>query len=217
MKAVSLRRILVLVVTVALFTTAHYAQSGRRGKAKPTASTTPSVSDAKQGDVKTQPSSRLYLLVGVHDPTAFDRVPYYVADTVLDACLRRLAEAKEVVPNAAPRRMSRSDAVKAAKAETTRYVVWLQVGNERADSGAEISTHSDELYVTYMILEPGTAKVKQTGRAQHSIYKVGNVGVSGPSSIPRSVYSDYAIKQSAREAADKILAAFEIRLDGWPR
>jgi hypothetical protein len=113
--------------------------------------------------------------------------------------------------------MTRHEAIKAAKAETGRHIIWLQVGNERAGYGAEISTQSDQLYVNYMIFEAGTGKIKASGRAQYGTGKVGDVGVSGPTSSRRTIgNSDYAIKQSARQAAEKILEAFGVRLGGWP-
>lgn len=194
-------------------------QSGRRGTTKSTTTTNPSTTGPKEAEPKPQKAPRLQLLVGIEDPNPFDQVPYYLVDTVLEACIRRLDEAAGVIVNGGPRRMTRGDAVKAAKAETARYVVWLQVRNELADSGAQASNGAQELYINYMILEPGTGKVKQSGRAQHRIYKVGNVGVGLPPSSRRSPeYSEYAIRQSAREAADMILAAFDISAEGpWPR
>ena len=112
--------------------------------------------------------------------------------------------------------MTRSEGLKAAKAETVRYVVWLQVRNERADYGADVSAQSAQLYVTYMIYEPGTAKLKGSGRAQYANAKIGNVGVSGPSAR-RAVFTDYEIKETAKQAADKILDAFHVKIGGWPR
>jgi len=114
--------------------------------------------------------------------------------------------------------MSRNDAMKAAKAETTRFVVWLQVGNERAEYGSDVTGSSDELYVKWTVFEPGNGKIKKWGTVHNSTYKTGNVGVAVPSSTRRSaVYTEYALKQSAQEAADKILEALEIRMDGLPR
>jgi len=192
------------------------AQSGRRGGAKSSAPATPPVASPTEVQSKPQTSSRLQLLVAIHDPTGFDGVPYRMPDIALEACVRRLAESKDVTPTPALQRMTRSEGLKAAKAETVRYVVWLQVRNEQADYGADVSTHSGQLYVTFIIYEPGTAKIKDSGRAHYGTAKVGNVGVSGPSAR-RAVYSDYAIKQTARQAADKILNAFQIKIDGWPR
>jgi hypothetical protein len=110
--------------------------------------------------------------------------------------------------------MTRAEAVKAAKAETTRYVVWLQLGNERDDYGADVSTQGNRFYVNYTIFEPGSAKIKKSGRAQRGTGNLGNVGVTVPTTRD-AVYSDYAIKETARQAADRILDAFQI--GGWPR
>ena len=165
---------------------------------------------------KPKTPARIQLLVAIDSPTGFDGVPFRSQDIVLEACVRRLAESKDVTATPALQPMTRSEGLKAAKAETVRYVVWLQVRNERADYGADVSTQSAQLYVTYMIYEPGTAKLKGSGRAQYRTGKVGNVGVSGPSAR-RAVYSDYAIKETAKQAADKILDAFHIKIGGWPR
>ena len=192
------------------------AQSGRRGGVKSSPPATPPVASPTEAQSKPQTSSRLQLLIAIDSPTGFDGVPYRSPDIVLEACVRRLAESKDVTPTPALQRMTRSESLQAAKAETVRYVVWLQVRNEQAEYGADISTHSDQLYVTFMIYEPGTAKLKGSGRAQFGTGKVGNVGVSGPSAR-RAVYSDYAIKETAKQAADKILDAFQIKIGGWPR
>ena len=57
--------------------------------------------------------------------------------------------------------MNRSEAIEAAKGETGRHVIWLQVGNERAGYGAEVSTHSDQLYVNYKFSNPAPARLKR--------------------------------------------------------
>jgi hypothetical protein len=130
----------------------------------------------------------------------------------MDNCVRRLGDASDVIVNSAGSRMSRADAIKQAKGETARYVVWLQIGSELADSGRQQNRNdADELYVTYMILEPGTAKFKQTGRSHHQIYQTGRGGVSLPKKNS-PLYSEYALKQAAREIAERVLAAFDIKL-----
>lgn len=147
----------------------------------------------------------------------FERLPYYVPEAVLYECVRRMQESKGVTPLPSPSPMSRAAAIEAAKSEGGRHVVWLQVGNENAVFGAQPSTHTDQLYVRYTIFEPGTAKIKNSGHVQYGSTKLKDIGVAGPPSTRRSVgYSDYAIKQTARVAADKILAAFQIRIDSWP-
>jgi hypothetical protein len=194
------------------------AQSGRRGAGKSTPTTVPSVSGAKEVEAKPQTAQRLQLVVGIDTASATTTIPYYLADTVLDECIRRLGEASDVVVRPAGQHLTRGEAAKLAKAEKERYVVWLQLGNDLAGGSSQNRNGPNELWLNYVILEPGTAKTKQAGRAYHSIYKAGNVGVSGPSSRQSPVYSEYAVKQSAREVADRILEAFDIRIgDGLPR
>lgn len=215
MSTFSARKLLLVVAVLIASWALVSAQSGRRGATKPTAPVTPPVAVEPQVPSIPQESARLHFLVAVDESTGFERVPFHVPTTVLEVCVRRLAEPKEVAATAASQRMTRADAVKAAKSEMTRYVVWLHVGNERDDYGADVSANSNQLYVTFTIFEPVTAKVKETGRVYYGTARAGNVGVGVP--IPGAVLSDFAIKETARQTADRILEAFKIRGGGLPR
>ena len=210
-KALSILFVLVISCAVA------QAQSGRRGTGK-SSTTAPSVSGAKETEAKPQKAARVQLLVGI-DGSGVGNTPYYLADTVLGECIRRLGEASEVTVMPAGRHMTRGDAAAAAKEEKERYVVWLQLASDVPVTSSESRNGPNELYVRYMVLEPVTARTKIMGRAFHSIYKTGNVGVSGPTPKQSAVYSEYAVKQSAREAADKVLEAFDVKVgdERWPR
>jgi hypothetical protein len=197
--------ILILLVVISI---TGSAQSGRHG-GKPGAPT-PSSAEAKQGSTKPQQTERIRLVIGTEGPSTSGMAPYYLSDTVLENCLARLADVNEVVATSAGKHITRAEAAKMAKDETNRYVVVLQVTDGLAGSSPQTRTSASELYVTYLILEPGTAKVKKSGRAHKSIYASGNVGVSGPAR-QSPVYSDYSIKQAARETAEKILEAFDIK------
>jgi hypothetical protein len=192
---------------------AAYSQSGRRSTGG-TTTTAPSVSGPKTVEKKPEKPPKLQLLVGVDNRDPTSNIPYYVSDTVIDNCVRRLGDASEVVVTSAGRGMNRADAIKRAKEETVRYVVWLQIGSELADAGKKPSSNSvDELYVSYAILEPGTAKFKQTGRSHHQIYQTGRGGVSGPTTSRNNpLYSEYALKQAALETAERVLESFGIKL-----
>jgi hypothetical protein len=192
---------------------AAYSQSGRRSTGG-TTTTAPSVSGPKTVEKQPEKPAKLQLLVGVDNRDPASNIPYYVTDTVIDNCVRRLGDASEVVVTSAGRGMNRADAIKRAKEETVRFVVWLQIGSELADAGKKPSSKSvDELYVSYAILEPGTAKFKQTGRSHHQIYQTGRGGVSSPTSSRNNpLYSEYALKQAALETAERVLEAFGIKL-----
>src|SRR6185295_4409095 len=72
------------------------AQSGRRGGSKST-TTAPTVSGAKEVAATPPKATRLQFLVGIDMAGATSNTPYYLADTVLDECIRRLGEAAEVL------------------------------------------------------------------------------------------------------------------------
>lgn len=215
MTTVRARRLVFLLAVLIATAAVVAAQSGRRSGVKPSVPAPSPVASPPEELSKPKTPARIQLLVAIDSPSGFDGVPFHSQDIVLDACVRRIAESKDVMPTPAPRPMTRSEGLKAAKAETVRYVVWLQVRNERADYGAEVSAQSAQLYVTYVIYEPGTAKLKGSGRAQYG-RRLGNVGVSGPSTRD-AVYSDHVMKETAKLAADKILDAFQSKVGGWPR
>lgn len=215
MDSLLIRRFVLVLATAIAFSAVAAAQSGRRSTTKPPPPPPP-VSDQKEVEAKPEKAARIQLLVGIEDPSVFNNLPLQLTDTVLQACLQRLDEPGDVVAMGAPQRMSRADAVKAAKQETQRFVVWLQFGSDVADSGRQVSNEADELYVSYFVFEPATAKVMKSGRTSYSMYKKGSVGVSNP--IPRrGVYSEQAARELGRAAAEKILAAFAIKINPWPR
>jgi hypothetical protein len=203
------RQILLSILPIFACALLTQAQSGRRSTSTP--STTPTVSGPKTVEKAPAKAPRIHLLVGVESRNPFTNIPYYLSDTVLDNCVRRLADSAEIIPNAVGRGMDRVDAVRRAKAEKEGYIVWLQIESDVIDSGKQQKNGPDELYLRYTIFEPVTAKVRQSGRTHQQIYKTGRVGVSTPNKNS-PVYSEYALKQAAREAAERILEAFDIRV-----
>ena len=206
------RRVVFVLTVVFTFATAVTAQSGRRSQPKSETPTPPPISEPTPTPSKPHKMPDLQLLVAIEDPSPISGVPLYAADTVFGACMQRLREPAGIAVKAGPRRMTRGEAIKAAKAEATGYVVWLEVGNENTDSSGQAGNSAEGFYVNYLILEPGTAKVKQSGRAHYSARKVGNIGVRTP--IPgrtSPAYFDYVLKEEARDTAEQILRALGVR------
>jgi hypothetical protein len=206
------RQQFLLLIFIALLTWGVApAQSGRRSTPASTAATTtdPSTAAAKTAEKKPAAESRLQLLVGINRADSFTITPYYVYDTVLADCIKRLGDAETVFANSGGFTMNRSAAIKAAREETTRWVISLEVKSLFAESGQKIKPEQDELFVEYTVVEPVTGKIKHSGRTQRHIYQSGNsrsAEKGGPN------YSEYSIKQAAVEAAEKILAGFDIKL-----
>jgi len=201
-----------LIAIALVWALSAQAQSGRRSSPSSSPTTAPSVSGPKTIEKKLGTAPSLQLLVGINSDDAAVTIPHYLYDTVLDNCTRRLGEAEIVIVNSAGNRFRRGDAIKAAREEKTRYVVSLSIGSEYADAGRQVKNNQDELYVDYVIFEPVTAKVKQSGRAHQRIYQTGRGGISLPNKNS-PIYSEYALRQAAQEAADRILSAFDIKVD----
>ena len=205
---------LFLLISIALLIwDSAQAQSGRRSTPGSTTTTTtaPSTPAAKTAEKKPGAEPRLQLLVGINRADAFTITPYYVYDTLLADCIKRLSDAEMVFANSGGNTMNRSAAVKAAREETTRWVVSLEVKSLFAESGQQIKPEQDELFVEYTVVEPVTGKIKRSGRTQRHIYQSGG-GKSQSATKGGPNYSDYSIKQAAIEAADKILAGFDIKV-----
>ena len=189
------------------------AQSGRRSTSKPI-TPAPPVSEATPSLSKPKQQARLQILLVAEDPNAFNQTPYYLSDTVLDECARRLEQASNVLANVSREHMTRAQASNAAKTEKERYVVWLQLGNDIADSSRQVQDQYSQLYVSYAVYEPGTGRTRASGRTNNGLAKVGNIGISGPTSTRRNAaYEQEMVKRSAREAADRVLKSLGVSID----
>jgi hypothetical protein len=205
---VTSRNLLAVFFLLALTITVD-AQSGRRSSNGE--KTAPSVSGPKTVEKTPVKAPKIQMLVSVEARNLLVSVPYYLSDTVLDNCVRRLNDATEMNATIAGRSMTRAEAVLKAKAQKEAFVIFLQIESDIAPSAKQAKNGPDELYVRYTIFEPATARIKQWGRTHQQIYKTGQGGVS-TSSKNSPVYSEYALKQAAKEAAERVLEAFEIRL-----
>ena len=204
-----LPKVWILLAIIFTSTITVAAQSGRRssnGQA-----TAPSVSGPKTVEKAQVKAPKIQLLVTVEDRNPLASVPYYLADTVLDNCVRHLNDAAEINATTSGRGMTRAEAGAKAKSEKEAYVVFLQIETDITPTAKQAKNGPDELYLRYTIFEPATARIKQWGRTHQQIYKTGQGGVS-TSSKSSPVYSEYALKQAAREAAERVLEAFEIKI-----
>jgi hypothetical protein len=203
-----------MILLLLASTSAVSAQSGRKSpngsSPTTTTTTTPSVSGPKITEKKTTAEPKVRLLVGTDRHDIFNSVPLYVYDTVLDRVVRRLGEA-EIVFATSGGTMNRADAIRDAKQETTRWVVLLEIRDLYADAGQQVkNTDQNELVVEFVVIEPGTGKIKRSGKAQKLIYANGRSSIPLPSKKTGAAYSDYSMNQVATEVADRILAGFDI-------
>src|SRR5438105_7477910 len=94
------RHHLLVTAIVIASATVSFAQSGRRSSGG-TPTTAPSVSGPKTVEKKPETPARLQLLVGIDNRDPSSNIPYYVTDTVIDNCVRRLGDASDVIVTSA--------------------------------------------------------------------------------------------------------------------
>ncbi|MEO8435529.1 MAG: hypothetical protein ABI596_11595 [Pyrinomonadaceae bacterium] len=187
------------------------AQSGRR--APKGTKTVPTISGPREVAKPPAPvkDDRIPLVVAIEEHNPFSGIPYYLAGTVRDTCAVHLRASSSVKVEIVGRSISRSEAVKRAKAEKEIYVVWLQIESDAFDRTGSSNESPESLYVRYTVFTPVTGKIKSSGRTSQ-ISRTGRGGVLGriPTSRGSSIYSEYALKEAAREVAEQVLEAFSI-------
>lgn len=195
-------RLFVITIITLLSVTIAGAQSGRKSSKSvplppvpmPTPETIAPVSKAKEN---AKPA--LTVVVG------FERMNYYGNAAMVDegAALRalvdRLNDHAGVEVADTKRNMTRSDALRAAKAEKEAYVIYVEINLDQMDG---------DLRMSYWVYSPQTAKIKTSGRTYPQMYRNRGVILN-----PRStVYGTRQMEEAARDVAERILKAFQLHL-----
>lgn len=183
------------------------AQSGRRAPKpppKPISIPVPEPEPTPATAEQPKPAFRVVLAMDKYD--SFGSVSLNTYSSVRRSCAQRLAEPGWVAVIEAPRPMSRGEAVSRAKAEKDSYVVWLRLSEDRM-SGNQPGTAANA-YVEYAVFAPATAKVIGSGSTYPSR---GNKNIIlGPTTS--GINGDDNLNKAARDAADRILEKFRMRL-----
>lgn len=215
-KGVSLKRLTALVLCCLLGLIAcsmAQAQSGRRVSKRTVAAPAPPA-ETKQTPVapvaKTEaPQLSLYVCMSERD--SFMNIPLYLIETIRNVFVQRIGQASDINVASGPE-THRSEAIKRAKAEESVYVVLLQLDSQY-DSPRTGMGRVDEskLLIRYSVFAPVTGRTKAEGIVYQQQYRVGRGGIGIPSRQRNNpLYSDYLLKEAARDAADRVLEALSV-------
>jgi hypothetical protein len=207
---VLLCRIAIGLIIALSFVTLSLAQSGRRVH-KPAPLPIPTPAPQSTTPKKPEEKSMLTFIVGVDRYSGFSTIPLSYYDTVKDACGDRLNDAKSVKVERVPGELSHGDAVARAKAEKEAYVVWLQIRAENIRGDPSRINNLSQLYIEYAVLAPATAKQVAFGHTYQHGYRKGGVIIGPPSTSTGNIgYSEYLLREAAREAGQRILNTLKI-------
>lgn len=190
------------------FTVAVGAQSGRHVR-KPTPAAPIPTPEAEPTPTPTpeRPKPTINFLVGMDRFAAFSRVSLNAYSGVLRNCADRLDDSLSVKASTTSGDLSRSDAVRKAKAEKEIHVVWLQLRENNLRSETGVNDDPYDVYIQYAVFEPVTGKQVTSGSTYPDAYR--NKRIRVPTSTGDG---DYYLNQAARGAAERILDHFHARV-----
>ena len=199
-------RLLITAVVLSLCVLTVQAQSGRRHTkpepAAPVPTPTPEPTPTPKIEEK---KSDLLLLIGADRSDAFATFPFTYYDAVSRGCADRLRAGSSASIEISNRSLSRGEAIKRAKADTTTYVVLLTL---KYDSMAR---SYDDLVLEFVVFAPSTAKVAVNGRSYL------NSNRAGPISVPRGssnvLYREQLLKIAGEDAGNRILKSLHLDVE----
>jgi hypothetical protein len=166
------------------------------------------IPEAKQPEKKPVANVPKVNLILAANRDLFTGILPYLYDSVLQSCAARLNDSSGVQVEVVPREMTRSDAVKRAKAEKDGFLVWLQL---RVDNFSGSSANSlDGIYIDYTVFESTTAKVRTQGNAYQAAHRQGGVVIPGTSGRSSSAITESRLREAAQDAAERILKALHV-------
>jgi len=206
----------VVGLLIGVFCMLSQAQSGRRLPKTATPAPTPeekteSLTSEKKDEEKEK--ARLKVILGIDGRDLSYGVPGYFYEAVLYACADRLREAPSIKLDVLTREINRGEAVKLAKSQKEAFVAFLEL---RANDWGRMSGDSyEEISINYTVFAPQTAKNVTSGRTYQRAVRKGGV-VVGPRTGGRTspIFTEQMLKQAARDAAERILAALHLEIPG---
>lgn len=178
------------------------AQSGRKTrKTEPPPIPTPTPGNTSQQVTKpTKPS--LTLIVGLERTIVHGAIAVASTTAALNAMVDRLEDHPNVKVARVDGHMSRSDAIRRAKAEEEAYVIFMEL-----DMDGMAGAAGGQLRLSYWVYSPVTAKLKTSGQTYPQMYRNRSIILNPRTS---GIYGDYQVQEAARDAAERILRAFHV-------
>jgi len=203
--------LIMCLALVAVCAIAAPAQSGRRQPKAPSVAPVPTPTpEATPEPAKQEKRSELAFIIASERYSGLESYPLSYYDAVMAGCSGRLRSASSATVDVSQNDISRGDAIKKAKAETTTYVVLVKLKLD------EMTARSyDDLEVEFTLFAPETGKVVTFGTAYQNVNQAGPIstgprtrGANGP------MYREQFLKRAGEDVAQRILKA--LHLDNVP-
>lgn len=199
-------RLFTTAVVLALCVLTVQAQSGRRHtKPEPAAPVPTPTPEPTPTPKKEKTKSEVLFHIGADRSDAFATFPFSYYDAVVRGCADRLRAGSSASIEVSDRSLSRGEAIKKAKAETTTYVVLLTLKYDT------MARSYDEMVIEFVVFAPGTAKIAVNGRSYM------NANRAGPVMVPRGssnvLYREQLLKIAGEDAGNRILKSLHLDIE----
>jgi hypothetical protein len=200
--------LVLLLLLVAICTSIAHGQSGRRQPKPPPAAPIPTPTPEPTPEPKPpQKEPDFGFLLG-SDHFGYDSFPLGYYDAVMRGCGDRLRYGSSARVDVTQNSMSRGEAIKKAKAETTTYVVLLRLLLDQMTAQSY-----DDLEVDFVVFAPQTAKVVTSGKAYLGGVRKGGVVVGPTTRGPTGpLYREQMLKRAGEEVGERILKAMNLNV-----
>jgi hypothetical protein len=199
-------RLLTVVLILAFCALSAQAQSGRRHvrpePAAPVPTPTPEPTPAPK---KTEKQPELLFFLGADRNDSYANFPFSYYDAALHGCAARLRAGSSADVDVSQQSVTRGDAIKKAKAETSAYVVLMKLTFD------SMARSNDDMVLEFVVFSPATAKIVVNGRSYLNGNRAGPL-IVGPSSrgSTGALYREQMLKQAGEDAGNRILKALNL-------
>jgi hypothetical protein len=190
-----------------------YGQAGRRVSKPKTDPPVPKAAEAAATPAATpKEAEKVPLLIGSHTASVNLPMSMSAGELLQGAVVQRLRDSQSLQIGS-DSNMTRGDAIKRAKnAETKSQIVWLELHHNSSmyDPAGTSGRGTENLYIQYIVYEPGTAKVKAQGNVYlrpTSSSRVPGLGIGRrlPRCYPQGLYGvEFALVEAGIETAERI-------------
>ena len=196
-------RLVILSLSLCVFSVLVQGQSGRRTRQPTPPTPRPAVSQPEPGSELEKPEPQMKLLIA-REPTA-RRLSS--ESTIFASFIKRLEEVERLAVEALGD-LKKGEAVKRAKSEQANFVVLLQFKVDSFQRGT-ILLNSPDLEIKYLVFAPGTGKRRSQGKLYYQ-------SLSGPKlrrdNWPKGPPIKITAEAAGIEAADLLLEWIRLEL-----
>lgn len=215
--------ILLAVAAFAALVSSAAAQSGRRSPQpiSPVATPTPTPEVVGESESESRPKRSesagptfvVYQLDG-----AFPYIDYTVENVVMNGFMERLTRAKDISASLGGKKLTRKEAQELAKKETASHVVLVEITEDMMAGGGSMGqADTRQLAIKTYVYAPGGSLKYTDHTSQRPLQRTTSIGgVRLPLPVPtrriERFPNELELEQAARDAADRILRRFSVRL-----